>query len=113
VRYSWCVPIQYLNTDLDLVADHDLTALVKALEACGVFCVHHVELAEGFRAGLELVRGAGAYRTGAGGRDDPDGDPDPDGDRPWGFHQGLSGPLLASIAAAGAGLRVTIYPAPS
>jgi hypothetical protein len=139
------VAIHYLNTDLDLVADHELDALVDALEATGLTAVHHFEVDGRFRAGLELADGPGAGRSGDGGPD-PDRDAyrpqttiagmldcverlDPAaraawdgcavrefnigyecGDTPWAFHQGLDNALLARVAGAGAGLRITLYP---
>jgi hypothetical protein len=150
------VPIHYLNTDLDLIADHDLTPLVDALQAGGMTEIYRIE-ENGRRAGLELASGPGSARvTGDDvndGRVDFDGVSDRDrdayrpattiaglldvleamdadtraawdacrvrefnigygcGDRPWGLHQSLDASLLARVAALGAGLRITIYPA--
>ncbi len=38
---------QYLNTDLDLISEHDLTSLVAALEQRGVFALHCTQVDDG------------------------------------------------------------------
>ena len=122
--------ITYLNTDLDLISDSDLTALASALETGGVFPLHvtrgedgrcyatfetdeqHTEpeaniaamltVVESLDASLRSVWAGCSLREFNIGYDC--------GLEPWAFNQGLSSETLRRIAAAGASLRVTLYP---
>jgi hypothetical protein len=122
--------ISYLNTDLDLVSSNDLTELVKAFEVRDVFSLHvthdddgqwyatletdreHLEPESNIAEMLGVLECLGdplrnvwdlctlrefniGYNCGA---------------KPWSFNQGLSNALLNRIAAAGASLRITLYP---
>lgn len=122
--------ICYLNTDLDLTSADDLTALANAFEASGVPPLHvtrgddglwyatfeteaqHAEPEANIAAMLAVVESCAeplrsvwygcirrefniGYDCGA---------------EPWAFNQALSAELLGRIAAAGASLRVTLYP---
>jgi hypothetical protein len=122
--------ITYLNTDLDLVSEHDLTALAAAFEA-GEFWTLRTTLGDD---GLWYA----TFET-----DEQYDAPEPNiaamlsvieslarplrstwdncrfrefnmgydcGDEPWAFNQGLSAALLGRIAAVGASLRLTLYP---
>lgn len=122
--------ITYLNTDLDLVSDHDLRMLANALDAGGVYPLHVTHGDDG--------RWYATFET----RGEPH-EPEthiaamllvvealaPDarreweqcsqrefnigydcGAEPWGFNQGLSAPLLQRMSEARASLRITIYP---
>jgi hypothetical protein len=122
--------IKYLNTDLDLVAAVDLTSLVTAFEAQGLFSLHVGQEDDGlWYATLEA--------------DEQFDEPEPNiaamllvieqfdqpmqefwrslklrefnigydcGSKPWAFNQGMSNLLLQRVAEAGASLRVTLYP---
>lgn len=122
--------ILYLNTDLDLVADQDLTELASALESRGL-CVFHVVKGEDslwyarfetdvqadepertieiMVAALEslpeelrsVLRRCRLEELDIGYKC---------GDAPWAFNQGLSNALLGRVADLGASLRVTIHP---
>ena len=122
--------IRYLNTDLDLTSAGDLTALAAAFEAQGMLPLHVARGGDGlWRATFEtgeqheepepniaamlavveslaeplLAAWAGCTRR--------EFDIGYDcGSTPWAFHQGLSGELLGRVAAAGASLRITLYP---
>jgi hypothetical protein len=122
--------ISYLNTDLDLTSADDLTALAAAFEAAGVFPLHltrredglwyacfetdeqHTEpepniaamlaVVESLAPPLRPVWAACSRREFNIGYDC--------GLEPWAFNQGLSAELLGRMAAAGASLRVTLYP---
>jgi len=122
--------ICYLNTDLDLVCNDDLTELANALEAGGAFTLHVTKGDDGkWYATFETNK--------------PHTEPEPNisqmlaiieslaeplqslwvrctlrefnigydcGAQPWAFSQGLSTDLLRRIAAVGASLRITLYP---
>ena len=131
--------IQYLNTDLELVSDDDLTALAAAFEAKGMFPLYGAtqeadglwyakfEMEDHFNEemdhfneepGLTIASMLAVIESLTG----------PlqiawsrctlrefnigydCGSKPWAFNQGLSNGLLARIAAAGASLRWTLYP---
>jgi hypothetical protein len=122
--------IRYLNTDLDLVSPAELGALVRALETGGVFALHadrrddglwhatfetertYRDPEENIRAFLAVIEGLApevrAAWDGCGLREFNVGYDS--GEEPWAFNQGLCARTLGRIAAAGAGLRVTIYP---
>ena len=122
--------ISYLNTDLDLTSAEDPTALAAALEAGGLPPLHVTHGADGLwhatfetsaqfeepapniAAMLAVVESLGrqqrsvwdrctsrefniGYECGA---------------EPWAFNQALPAELLGRMAAAGAALRVTLYP---
>jgi hypothetical protein len=122
--------IQYLNTDLDLVATHDLTTLAADLEAEGVYPLHVARHEDGLW-----------YATFEAG--EPSEQPDPNivmmlamieslseaasrawwactarefnigyecGSEPWAFNQEISGQTLRRMANVGASLRITLYP---
>jgi hypothetical protein len=127
--------ITYLNTDLDLVSEYDLTALAAALEAGGVCALHTTLCEDGlWRATFEENEHSS---------DDRPREPERHiavmlnvieslagplrwtwdncrlrefnlgydcGAEPWAFNQGLSADLLGRISAVGASLRITIYP---
>ncbi|HJT36508.1 MAG TPA: hypothetical protein VJ783_31080 [Pirellulales bacterium] len=122
--------ITYLNTDLDLTSADDLTALATAFEAAGVTPLHvtqgedglwyacfetrdqHAEPEPNISAMLTVVEGlpqslrslwAGCSRREFNIGYDC-------GLEPWAFNQALSAELLGRMAAAGASLRVTLYP---
>lgn len=122
--------ICYLNTDLDLTSAEDLAELAAALERGGVYPLHVtrgddglwysiLETNEQFQEpessiavmlaaielltpDLRLVWNRCSQRDFNIGYDC--------GDRPWAFNQGLSTDVLGRIAAAGATLRITLYP---
>jgi hypothetical protein len=122
--------IWYLNTDLDLTSADDLTELAAAFEAAGLMALHVTQREDGlWYATFEMneqhtepeltiagplavvealtppLRSAWArctrrefnigYECGA---------------EPWPFTQGVSAELLGRMAAAGASLRLTLYP---
>lgn len=122
--------IHYLNTDLDLICEEDLTELANAFEVRGAFPLHVT--------GGDDGKWYATFET-----DEQHAEPDPNisrmltiieslpeplrriwmrctlrvfdigydcGAKPWGFHQSLSTDVLARIAAAGASLRITLYP---
>lgn len=122
--------ISYLNTDLDLTSADDLTALAAAFEAAGVFPLRvtrgedglwyacfetdeqHTEPEPNIAAMLAVVESlapplrpiwAGCSRREFNIGYDC-------GLEPWAFNQGLSAELLGRMAAAGASLRITLYP---
>jgi hypothetical protein len=122
--------ILYLNTDLELISDTELTALANAFEARDVFPLHvtrcddgrwhamleteaqHVEpesnivdmlaIVESLDVPLRSTWDGCTLREFNVGYDC--------GDKPWAFNQGLSNALLGRVAAAGASLRITLYP---
>ena len=122
--------IGYLNTDLDLRAAKDLAPLAAALEALGVHplfppsnegaesCVtletddYHREpetTMTAMLAAIESLDGeAGAAWEACTLREFNIGYDC--GDRPWAFNTGLSNRTLRRLAAAGATLRITLYP---
>lgn len=122
--------ICYLNTDLDLTSADDLTALAAAFEAAGVFSLHvtrgedglwyacfetdeqYTEPEPNIAAMLAVVESlAPPLRSVWAGCSRREFNIGYDcGLEPWAFNQGLSAGLLVRIAAAGASLRVTLYP---
>jgi hypothetical protein len=121
--------ICYLNTDLDLTSVEDLSLLGSAFRArgvsplhltCGedglwyatfeVYCQHEPESAisamlavvESLDDPMRAVWSRCTRREFNIGYDC--------GSKPWAFNQGLSSQLLARVAAAGASLRITLYP---
>jgi hypothetical protein len=122
--------ITYLNTDLDLESADDLTALAAAFEVAGVRALHvtlgedglwyamfetdeqHAEPESNITAMVRVVeslqeplRSTWASCT----RREFNIGYDCGAD-PWAFNQGLSCGLLGRMAAAGASLRITLYP---
>jgi hypothetical protein len=122
--------IQYINTDLDLTSREDLTALASTFEAGGVFPLQvwrdkdgmwcacfetshtHTEPDSNIAAMLAVVDSlppplrsvwAGCSRREFNIGYDC-------GLEPWAFNQGLSVNVIGRMAAAGASLRVTLYP---
>ena len=122
--------IRYLNTDLDLTSGGDLTALASAFEAGGVFPLHvtngedglwyacfetneqHAEPEPNIDAMLAVVESLPSWLrsvwAGCSRREFNIGYDC--GQEPWAFNQGLSAEVLGRMAAAGASLRVTLYP---
>ena len=122
--------IRYLNTDLDLYSSDDLTALAAGLEKCGM-AIHHVGEDDGsWRAHLDLDRcydtpeltiaaildvietlpeALRAIWTGCSRREFNIGFDC--GDKPRPFERTLSNALLIRVAAVGAGVGITLYPA--
>ena len=124
--------IEYLNTDLDLTSAGDLSALTAEFEARGAFTLYNGRGDEGrcsarfeissdvsphepdqtIAALLDLVESLpeslSAIWSGCEMREFNIGYDC--GHRPWAFNQGLSSAILARLAAAGASLRITIYP---
>jgi hypothetical protein len=123
--------IHYLNTDLELASDEDLSALTAAFEAKGMwtlfvaapgadglwyatFEIDHLneepeptiaamlDVIESQTEPLQLVWSRCKVRDFNLGYDC--------GSEPWAFNQGLSNALLTRIVAAGASLRWTLYP---
>ena len=121
---------RYLNTDLDLTSAEELTALAAGFEVGGIPPLHVTHSADGLwyatfetitqfakpepniAAMLAIVESLArplrsvwdgctrrefnmGYECGA---------------EPWAFNQGLPAELLGRMAAAGAALRVTLYP---
>ena len=123
-------PIRYLNTDLELASPDDLSALAAALEAQAVVPLHVTRQADGlwhaaFETGeqhdepepniaamLAVVESlAEPLRSVWAGCVRREFDIGYDcGGGPGAFQHGLSSHLLARIAAAGASLRITLYP---
>jgi hypothetical protein len=121
--------ICYINTDLDLASDDDLTALAAAFKAQGVSPLHltrgdnglwyatfevyseHEEPEPDISAMLAVVESLGeplrAVWQGCTRREFNIGYDC--GDKPWAFNQELSSQLLGRMASAGASLRVTLY----
>jgi hypothetical protein len=120
----------YLNTDLDLTSAEDLTALAAALEAAGIRPLHvtqvddglwcacfetdeqHTEPESNIAAMLAAVEALAltlqSVWAGCARRDFIIGYDC--GWEPWAFNHGLSSGLLGRMAAAGASLRITLYP---
>jgi hypothetical protein len=124
--------ICYLNTDLVLTSADDLTALTAAFNARGLFtlrCDCHddgiwyasfetddlhdrrqpeqdiiamLAVVESLDESLRAVWSGCTLREFDIGYDC--------GSKPWAFNQGLTNLLLGRIAAAGASLRITLYP---
>ncbi|MCS6938264.1 MAG: hypothetical protein NZM94_03280 [Roseiflexus sp.] len=123
--------ITYLNTDLKLTSTDDLTTLASALESGGVSPLYITQgkdgvwfanfetdeqyhepepniaamlaVIEALEPSLQLVWQSCLQREFDIGYEC--------GTRPWGFKQGLSAEVLWRIAAVGASLRITLYPA--
>ncbi len=121
---------RYLNTDLDVISTDDLTALAAAFEMEGTIALHCergedgiwcarfevdqdlgepepaiaaiLAVIESFEESLRAVWSGCKSREFNIGYDC--------GSKPWAFNQGLSCQLLGRIAAAGASLRITLYP---
>ena len=122
--------IQYLNTDLDLVAAADLTALAEGLGALSLYALHVGRREDGLwyatfetddgceepehdivlmLAAVEALdeSGRSAWRAcivrefNVGYEG---------GDGPWGFNHLISPETLRRMAEAGAGMRITLYP---
>lgn len=121
----------YLNTDLDLVAEHDLAALAAALSSRGVFPLHvdqrddrmwystleteeqftepepnivaFLSVIESFDGQTRELWSACTSREFNIGYDC--------GDEPWAFNHQLTPATLARMAALGISLRITLYPA--
>jgi len=122
--------IRYLNTDLDLATKDDLTELANAFATSGASVLSVARYDDGLwhatietdtqevepQASMAMLIGIAeslseplrncwmrcTLREFNIGYDC--------GDEPWGFNQGLSNALLGRLAAAGASLRITIYP---
>lgn len=122
--------ICYLNTDLDLISTEDLTALAAAFEGRGappIRVTHETDalwyatfettaqfaapepniaamlsIVESLAQPLRLMWDGCTRREFNIGYDC--------GGKPWAFNQGLPADLLGRMAAAGASLRVTLYP---
>jgi len=122
--------IHYLNTDLDLTSADDLAAIAAAFEAGGVPPLHvtraedglwyacfetdeqHTEPEPNIAAMLAVVEAlAPSLRSVWSGCSRREFNIGYDcGLEPWAFNQGLSAELLGRMGAAGASLRVTLYP---
>lgn len=123
--------ICYLNTDLDLSSTADLTELVDSLQSAGVRALHgvthsddglwyalfetkeqrtdpessiaHMLVAiESLSGPLRAIWDGCKLREFNIGYDC--------GEKPWAFNQGLSAAVLGRMSAAGASLRITMYP---
>jgi len=124
--------IQYLNTDLDLVAESDLAPLARALESRGVFPLSVTRGDDGLWYSRLEVNICGesdepetTLRTMLDAIEALDRDVKNQwdkcqqrefnigydcGDEPWAFNNGLSNSTLSRIASLGATLRITLYP---
>ena len=122
--------IGYLNSDLDLTSGDDLTALAAAFEAAGLFPLHvtlredglwyatfetevqHTQPDSNIAAMLTVIEGLPEpLRTVWAGCTLREFNIGYDcGFKPWAFNQGLTSQLLGRMAAAGASLRITLYP---
>jgi hypothetical protein len=122
--------ITYLNTDLDLISAGDLTPLAEALETAGVPPLHVTQGDDGhwyatfeadkqfaepkpnIAAMLAVIESfTGPHRSVWDSCTRREFNIGYDcGAEPWAFNQGLSAELLGRMAAAGASLRVTLYP---
>ena len=122
--------ICYLNTDLDLTSTEDLTVLAAALEAEGIPPLHVTHDADGlwhatFETDTQFAEPAPNIATmlaiveslAESLRSVWDGCTLREfnigydcGAEPWAFNQGLPVELLSRMAAAGASLRLTLYP---
>lgn len=123
--------ILYLNTDLVLIAPHNLAPLADVLAHRGIFALNVLqgeddswfakfETKESF---LEPEPNIAAMLTAIESLDEPSRSlwvactfrdfniGYECGDEPWAFNQQLSAPTLARIAASSASLVITIYPA--
>jgi hypothetical protein len=122
--------ICYLNTDLDLTSADDLTELASAFKAKGVWSLHvtrgddglwyatfetdaqHSDPDPNIAAMIDAVESlARPLRSVWDGCTRREFNIGYDcGVEPWAFNQGLSAGLLGRMAAAGASLRITMYP---
>ena len=119
---------QFLNVDLDVVGQFDLDPLVKALEVRGVFCLHHGQQEEKWRASFELAGGAESPATTIeklvyavrrldpaarglwNGADERTFDLGIEaGAEPHAYHAALDTQVLRAIAEVGARLVITVY----
>jgi hypothetical protein len=123
--------IGYLNTDLDIISSADLTLLVAAFTAGGVHPLYEVVLGDdgqryvtfeteeqhtepepNIAAMLAVIKALSAdlraVWNGCSRREFNIGYDC--GLEPWAFNQGLSAELLGRMGAAGASLRITMYP---
>lgn len=123
--------IRYLNTDLDLESASDLTELVNALEAQGMFTLHlthaengkwsaRLETGESFaEPGESIAAMLGAldslpqaYRQVWENCELKEFNIGYDcGDEPWAYNQGLTSELLRQMTEHNMTLRWTLYPA--
>jgi hypothetical protein len=123
--------IYYLNTDLDLVAQRDLTPLAAALEAQGVPPLYVTHGEDGrWYATFETADQYGAPEESMSKMLDAVESLSGEahtlwsecslrefnigydcGDEPWAFNNGLTNATLRRTATIGASLRITIYPA--
>ena len=122
--------IHYLNTDLEMIGNSDLTELAHAFELAGAVstgvtqgedgrcyamfevCNQYAEPDPNISHFLDIIESLGeplrriwmccSKREFDIGYDC--------GEKPWGFNQALSAELLRRIANAGASLRITLYP---
>ncbi|MGC3972526.1 MAG: hypothetical protein QM775_35820 [Pirellulales bacterium] len=123
--------IEYLNTDLMLTSPVDLRRLLEEFQVSGVYAMHDENLSDDglWYASFETETQCHAPEDSIGkmldavetltpvGRQLWDGCSRREfdigfdcGAEPWAFNQGLSSQLLQRIAAAGASLRITLYP---
>ena len=122
--------IGYLNSDLDLTSGDDLTALAAAFETEGIFPLHvtlredrlwyatfetdvqHAQPDSNIAAMLTVIEALPEpLQTAWAGCTLREFNIGYDcGCKPWAFNQRLSSQLLGRIAAAGASLRITLYP---
>jgi len=122
--------ICYLNTDLDLVSEVDLTGLAAAFKRKGVYALHVTHAPDGlwharFETDEQYTEPEGniaklvtaveslgkANRAAWQSCSKRDFNIGYDcGDQPWEFNQGLSAKLLGRLAAIGGSLRITLYP---
>ncbi len=125
--------IQYLNTDLDLVASRDLKPLTSALEKRGVRPLNVEQAGDGqWYSILEVEHEVEPHEPEATIRvmldaiEAIDGEAEElwagcskrefnigydCGDEPWAFNDGLTNSTLKRMASANTSLRITIYPA--
>ena len=122
--------IRYLNTDLDLTAGRDLSPLATVLQARGVYALSVIrgedarwhatfETAKCFQTPEESMSvlldaveslSGDARNLWSECRSREFNIGYDCGDHPWAFNNGLSNSVLARAAAAGATLRITLYP---
>lgn len=122
--------ICYLNTDLDLNSEEDLTALAEAFQAAEVFALHVTRLDNGhWYATFETDQQHNEPETNiAAILSVVESFPPPlraawdrctrrefnvgydCGVNPWAFNQALSTSVLKRLAVAGGSLRITLYP---
>jgi hypothetical protein len=123
---------QYLNTDLDLVAERDLQPLATALEVLAVSALHVTAGEDGrWYATFEINHDLQVHNpesTIIAMLDAVDALNKSDrrlwaaclvrefnvgfdcGDKPWAFNEGMTNATLRRIAKVGASLRITLYP---